>query len=145
MAGGEATEVIIGAGPGCDTSNPEETIPVLLARRFSEKTVYASIISPYRIKPGISRVTGIAASQNGTGVNPTEATSLEITKESGKGYFLTPTGRTNIPLAKSSLMARCWRYLSNTTKRHCICMLSTQKPLEWGTLPCRQTRKRRSI
>ncbi len=88
MPGGEPTEVIIGSGPGVFRSRPEEPMPVLLARRFCDATVYATTLEPYHGQPRIREVSRIEASHNGMAVDPTEATGLQVERDSGKDFFL---------------------------------------------------------
>jgi hypothetical protein len=88
MPGGEPTEVILGMGRGVFRTRPEEDMPVLLARRFCESTVYTATIEPHRGRPGIREVRRIEASRRGKAVDALAATGLSVATDSGVDTFL---------------------------------------------------------
>ena len=88
MPGGDPTEVTFGTGRGVFRSRPDEDMPVLLARRFCESTVYTATIEPYRGRPCIRTMSRIQAFRNGKAVETTEATGLQVVTDEGKDTFL---------------------------------------------------------
>jgi hypothetical protein len=69
MPGGDPTEVTLGTGRGVFRLKPDEDMPVLLARRFCESTVYTATIEPYRGQPRIRSVERLEASRIGKAVD----------------------------------------------------------------------------
>ena len=88
MPGGDLTEVTLGTGRGVFRLKPDEDMPVLLARRFCESTVYTATIEPYRGQPRIQSVERLEASRTGKAVDATTATGLRVATEDGEDTYL---------------------------------------------------------
>ena len=63
MLGSSGTEVITGNGPG---PKADQALPLVIVRRRSKSTAYASILEPYQGKPQVSKVERLPGSDSET-------------------------------------------------------------------------------
>ena len=88
VLGEPGTEVISCTSPS--NASEEEQVAAILARRWAQGTVFASVWEPYRQEPSITSISSLAVKQGGRRVSDSQAVGIKVTTEGGKvaDYFL---------------------------------------------------------
>ncbi|MBI3948659.1 MAG: heparinase II/III family protein [Armatimonadetes bacterium] len=83
VVGGPATEVIACASP--DNEKPDQTVDAIVARRWGEGTVFASVWEPYRGQAQVSRVRRLPVQGAEGKTGDSEGVGIEVVRDGQPG------------------------------------------------------------